>query len=138
MRYLLDTNICTYIIKRFPLQVYERFKILRVGDVGISAITYCELQFGVAKSSNVEKNQTALHEFLGPIEVLDFPSAAAPVFGDLRAHLARSGTPIGNFDLLIGTHALHIGVILVTNNLREFSRIPSLKMENWIEKIDSL
>ena len=134
MRYLLDTNMCIYVIKRFPSHVYERFKVLRVGDLGISAITYCELQFGVAKSSNVDKNQTALNEFLGPIDVLDFPSAAAPIFGELRAHLTRSGTPIGNYDLLIGTHALHIRATLVTNNLREFSRIPGLKTENWIEQ----
>jgi len=132
MRYLLDTNTCIYIIKRSPPSVYARFERLRVGDVGISAITYCELQFGVAKSANPGQNQAALTEFLAPIEALDFPSEAAPVYGELRARLMRRGTPIGNYDLLIGAHALHLGAILVTNNKREFSRIPRLAIENWI------
>jgi len=133
MRYLLDTNTCIYIIKRSPPSVYARVKRLRVGDVGISAITYCELQFGVAKSSNPNRNQAALNEFLAPIEVLDFPSDAAPTYGELRARLIRNGTPIGNYDLLIAAHALHLGVTLVTNNRREFSRVPNLAIENWIE-----
>ena len=132
MLYLLDTNTCIYIIKRSPSHVYRRFKRLRVGDVGVSAITYCELQFGVAKSSKPGQNQLALTEFLGPLEVLDFPSAAAPVFGEVRAHLQRVGTPIGNYDLLIAAHALHLGLTLVTNNAKEFNRVPDLRLENWI------
>ena len=132
MRYLLDTNICIYIIKRSPPEVFARFGRLRVGEVGISVITFCELQFGIARSANRDQNQAALNEFLAPLEVLDFPSDAAPVFGELRAHLTRGGTPIGNYDLLIATHALHLGVVLVTNNAREFSRVPNLSTENWI------
>lgn len=134
MRYLLDTNTCIYIIKRSPLHVYARFKLLRVGDVGVSAITYCELQFGVANSSEPDENQLALIEFLGPMDLLDFPSAAATEFGDIRAHLQRAGTPIGNYDLLIAAHALHEGFTLVTNNTKEFERVPHLKIENWIEQ----
>ena len=126
MHYLLDTNMCIYIIKRFPPHVHKRFKALRIGTVGISAITYCELQFGIAKSSNVDQNQGALNEFLGPLEILDFPAAAAPVFGKIRAQLNSVGMPIGNYDLLIGTHALFLGATLVTNNMKEFSRIPGL------------
>ena len=133
MRYILDTNTCIYIIKRSPPEVFARFKNLRIGDVGISAITFCELQFGVSKSSSREKNQTALNEFLAPIEVLDFPAEAAVHFGDVRAGLETKGTPIGNFDLLIAVHALHSGATLVTNNVREFTRVPGLKIENWIE-----
>jgi tRNA(fMet)-specific endonuclease VapC len=132
MRYLLDTNTCIFIIKRNPPEVRERFEQLRVGDVGVSAITYCELQFGVANSSKPDQNQSALTEFLAPLEVLDFPSAAAVVFGNIRARLQRAGTPIGNYDLLIAAHALHLGLILVTNNTREFSRIPGLQAEDWI------
>ena len=132
MRYLLDTNTCIYIIKRSPPHVYERFKRLRVGDVGVSAITYCELQFGVANSSRPAENQLALTEFLAPLDVLDFPSAAAIVFGEIRAHLQRVGTPIGNYDLLIAAHALHQGFTLITNNIAEFKRVPGLKVENWI------
>jgi tRNA(fMet)-specific endonuclease VapC len=132
MRYLLDTNTCIYIIKRSPPDAYERFKILHVGDVGVSAITYCELQFGVARSSRPEENQIALTEFLSPLEVRDFPSAAAVVFGKMRAHLQRAGTPIGNYDLLIAAHALYEGLTLITNNTREFNRVPGLQVENWV------
>ncbi len=135
MRYLLDTNTCIYIIKRSPAHVYRRFERLRVGDVGISAITYCELQFGVAKSSKPEENQVALTEFLGPLDVLDFPSTSAPLFGEIRAQLQRAGTPIGNYDLLIAAHALHLGLTLVTNNTKEFDRVPDLRIENWINRV---
>ena len=101
MQYLLDTNTCIYIIKRSPAHVYERFQQLQVGDVAISAITYCELQFGIANSLKPVENQLALTEFLGPLDVLDFPSAAAITFGSIRARLKQAGTPIGNFDLLM-------------------------------------
>ena len=133
MRYLLDTNTCIYIIKRSPEQVMHRFKRLRVGDVGVSAITVCELQFGVANSSQPERNQQALTEFLGPLEVMDFPVAAAATYGEISAHLQRSGRPIGSYDLLLAAHALHENLTLVTNNLREFSRVPNLRAENWLE-----
>ena len=133
MRYLLDTNTCIYIIKRSPEQVMRRFKRLRVGDVGVSAITVCELQFGVSNSSQPERNQRALTEFLGPLEVLDFPAAAAAAYGEIRAHLQRAGKPIGSYDLLLAAHALHENLTLVTNNLREFARVPDLRTENWLE-----
>ena len=134
MRYLLDTDTCIYIVKRAPEYLYSRFKKLHVGDVGVSAITYCELQYGVAMSRHPEKNQAALNEFLAPLEVLDFPSEASAVFGMIRAHLSRQGTPIGNYDLLIAAHAFYQGLVLITNNVREFSRVPDLKIENWIER----
>ena len=133
MRYLLDTNICIYIIKRSPQQVIDRFKRLRVGDVGVSAITVCELQFGVSNSSQPERNQRALTEFLGPLEVMDFPAAAAAAYGEIRAHLERSGKPIGSYDLLLAAHALHENLTLVSNNIREFARVLGLRAENWLE-----
>ena len=133
MRYLLDTNTCIYVIKRSPPQVYKRLRKLSIGDVGISAITFCELQFGVTNSSKPEKNQLALTEFLGPLEVLDFPSAAAVTFGKVRLRLKRAGTPIGSYDLLIAAHALEQGLTLVTNNLKEFKRVPGLELENWMK-----
>ena len=133
MRYLLDTNTCIYIIKRSPEQVMLRFKRLRVGDVGVSAITVCELQFGVSNSSQPEKNQRALTEFLGPLEILDFPAAASVVYGDIRTRLQRAGTPIGSYDLLLAAHALQRELTLVTNNVREFLRVPDLRTENWIK-----
>ena len=133
MRHLLDTNTCIYIIKRSPEQVMLRFKRLRVGDVGVAAITVCELQYGVSNSSQPERNQRALTEFLGPLEVLDFPAAASTTYGEIRAHLQRSGKPIGGYDLLLAAHALHDNLILVTNNIREFARVPDLRTENWLE-----
>ena len=133
MRYLLDTNTCIYVIKRSPPQVYKRLRKLRIGEVGISAITFCELQFGVTNSSKPEENQLALTEFLAPLEVMDFPSAAAITFGEIRSRLKRAGTPIGSYDLLIAAHALEQGLILVTNNLKEFKRVPGLELENWMQ-----
>ena len=131
MRYLLDTNICIYIIKQKPEGVHQRFKQLSIGDIGISAITFCELQFGVANSANIEKNQLALTRFLGPLEIIDFPAGAASTYGSIKKHLFSRGTPIGNFDLLIAAHAIHQGLILVTNNVKEFKRVPGLNVENW-------
>jgi tRNA(fMet)-specific endonuclease VapC len=133
MRYLLDTNTCIYIIKRSSERLMLRFKRLRVGDVGVSAITACELQFGVSNSSQPEKNQRALTEFLGPLEILDFPATASSVYGEIRARLQRAGTPIGSYDLLIAAHAVHGDLTLVTNNVREFSRVPDLRIENWAD-----
>ena len=133
MRYLLDTNTCIYVIKRSPPQVYKRLRKLRIGEVGISAITFCELQYGVTNSSKPEDNQLALTEFLAPLEVLDFPSAAAVTFGEIRSRLKRAGTPIGSYDLLIAAHALEQGLTLVTNNLKEFKRVPGLELENWMQ-----
>lgn len=133
MRYLLDTNTCIYIIKRAPESVYRHFRTLRIGDVGVSAVTYCELEFGIANSSRPEKNRLALMEFLAPLEVLDFPAAAATVYGSIRAHLQKKGKPIGNYDLLLAAHALHAGLIMVTNNVKEFKRVANLQVENWIQ-----
>lgn len=131
MQYLLDTNICIYIINRSPSHVFEKFKDLSIGDIGISAITYCELQFDVTNSSKPDQNQRALTEFLAPLDVLDFPSGAAIIFGSIRTALNHTGTPIGNYDLLIAAHAIHEKLTLVTNNTKEFNRIPKLKLENW-------
>ena len=132
MRVMLDTDTCIYIIKRSPFHVRERFKGLHPGDVTISAISYCELQSGVACSSRPTLNQAALTRFLAPLDILDFPAAASAVFGSIRAHLRRKGTPIGNDDLLIAAHALHEGITLITNNEREFRRVPDLRVENWV------
>jgi len=131
IKYLLDTNICIYIIKKSPQKVFEKIKTLKIGEVAISSITYCELQFGVSNSSSQEKNQNALNGFLSSIEILDFPSASAILYGEVCSHLKKKGIPIGPLELLIGTHALFADVTLVTNNVKEFKRIPKLKMENW-------
>lgn len=131
MKLMLDTNICIYIIKRQPAAVLEHFLEYQVGDIGISAITLSELRYGVAKSTHREKNTRALDEFVVPLEIVPFDEAAAQAYGDIRAHLERSGTPIGAMDMLIAAHALSLGIPLVTNNSREFLRVPGLTVLDW-------
>jgi tRNA(fMet)-specific endonuclease VapC len=132
MRYLLDTNICIYIIKKKPLPALERFKTLKVSDVGISAITLAELEYGVAKSSRPEQNREALTGFLTPLEILPFDEQASNHYGDIRTYLERKGITIGSMDLLIASHARSLSIPLVTNNIQEFKRIPGLQLENWL------
>ena len=131
MKYLLDTNICIYIIKKKPVEVFARFREHRVGDVGISAITYSELAYGVANSRQPEQNRLALEEFLAPLEIVAYSPEVAPLCGRIRAHLRRTGQTIGALDQLIAAHAAYLGVVLVTNDVDEFSRVPHLKIENW-------
>ncbi len=130
-RYLLDTNTCIYLINRRPETAFSRFAELRAGDVGISSITGAELDFGVAKSGS-SRNRQALDKFLAPLEILPFDEAALREYGPLRAHLERQGTPIGALDTLIAAHALALDCTLVTNNLREFERVPQLRLDNWV------
>ncbi len=131
MRRLLDTNICIYLIKSKPPRVLERFRGYEVGDVGISSITLAELQYGAAKSHFPKRNFRALEKFVLALEVPTLDSQAAAAYGLLRAKLERQGTPIGSMDLLIAAHALSLGVVLVTNNAREFRRVKGLRVENW-------
>jgi tRNA(fMet)-specific endonuclease VapC len=131
MDYLLDTNICIYIIKKRLAEVFEKFKNLAIGDVGISSITLAELQYGIEKSSNSLKNRDALEKFLTPIEIVDYGFEATVEYGIIRAELEKKGIPNGPLDTLIASHAKSLDVILVTNNVREFERIPGLKIENW-------
>jgi tRNA(fMet)-specific endonuclease VapC len=134
MRYLLDTNICIYVIRRRPHQVLARFQRCAVGDIGLSTVTLAELQYGVAKSTFPERNQEALATFTLPLEILPFDAPAAVAYGAIRATLERQGTPIGAMDLLIAAHAVSLGVILVTNNPREFRRVSDLQVENWVDE----
>jgi len=129
--YLLDTNICIYVIKRKPLQVLERFRQADISSIGISSITYSELMFGAAKSLRPEQNRIALTQFVAPLEIVPYDDTAGQRYGDLRACLERQGTPIGSLDMLIAAHALALTCVLVTNNEKEFARVPGLKMENW-------
>lgn len=129
--YMLDTNTCIYIINQRPPQVRAHFEGLRYGAVVVSSITGAELAFGVAKSGS-QRNQDALEKFLAPLEVLPFDSEAMYAYGALRARLQASGQPIGALDTLIAAHALAVGATLVTNNLAEFDRVPSLARENWV------
>lgn len=131
MKYLLDTNICIYLIRHRPSQVRARFESCQIGDIGISSVTLAELQYGVAKSQFPERNQRALEAFVLPLEVVAFDAEAAAAYGPVRAFLERQGTPIGAMDLMIAAHALSLRVTLVTNNVSEFSRVQGLSVENW-------
>jgi tRNA(fMet)-specific endonuclease VapC len=131
MKFMLDTNTCIYIIKQKPSKVLMQFRKYSVGDIGISSITLAELQYGVAKSLHAQKNQLALNEFVLPLEVAGFDEKAARTYGAVRSYLEKIGNPIGSLDILIGAHALNLGVTLVTNNTREFKRIKKLKVVNW-------
>lgn len=132
--WLLDTNICIYLIKRKPERVLRRLRALDISTVGVSSITVAELQYGVAKSARPEQNALALAALLAPLDILAFDDDAAAVYGAVRAALERAGTPIGSMDLLIAAHALALGRTVVTNNTREFSRVASLKVENWVDE----
>ena len=132
MKFLLDTNICIYLIKQKPPEILQRFNTNQVGDLGISSITVAELEFGVQKSQFTQKNQQALEQFLIPLNIVNFDRAAAIIYGDLRATLAKQGTPIGSLDTLIAAHALSLNVTLITNNVKEFDRVPNLKLDNWV------
>jgi tRNA(fMet)-specific endonuclease VapC len=134
MRYLLDTNICIYLIRQKPSHVTEHLNAHAVGDIGISSISAAELFYGVQKSKHRAQNEQALIQFLIPLAMVDFDRASAVAHGKIRAALQSRGTPIGSLDTLIAAHALSLGVTLVTNNIREFSRVPELKLENWADK----
>jgi tRNA(fMet)-specific endonuclease VapC len=131
MRYLLDTNICVYTIRRRPRAVVERLRRVAPSDVGISAITLSELLYGVEKSTRPVQNRAALSHFLAPLEILPYDDRAAEAYGRIRAALERRGRLIGPLDLLIAVHALALGATLVTHNTREFRRVPALPVENW-------
>jgi tRNA(fMet)-specific endonuclease VapC len=131
MKYLLDTNICIYIIKKKPAQVFKKLMPLAISDVGISTITLSEMEYGIEKSEMPEKNRIALFEFLTPIEICSFDDLAAKKYGVLRASLERKGKLIGSLDMLIAAHAQSLGLILVTNDEKGFRNISDLKIENW-------
>jgi len=131
VKLLLDTNICIYIINRRPEAVLKHFLAYEVGDIGISTITLSELRYGAAKSKYRDKNMKALNEFITPLEIIPFDEKAALVYGDIRAALEKTGALIGSMDMLIAAQAVADGVTLITNNIREFSRIPGLTVINW-------
>ena len=130
---MLDTNICIYIIKRKPKDVIERFRQIQISQVGISSITLSELEYGIVKSSNPDQNRFALAQFLAPMEILPYGDEAAQQYGRLWAFLEKGSTPIGSLDMLIAAHALSIDCILVTNNEKEFNRVPNLNIDNWVK-----
>ena len=131
VKYLPDTDICIALINERPQGVIERFRRHEVGDIGVSSITVNELAFGVAKTGS-KRNAHTLHKFLLPLEIMPFTADAAFVAGTVRAVLEKRGKPIGPMDLLIASHAKALDVTVVTNNTREFGRVPGLKVQNWV------
>ena len=131
IKYMLDTNICIYIIKQKPENVIERFRQTPVSDIGVSCITLSELEYGVLKSAKPEQNKLALAQFMAPIEICAYDDVAAQHYGKIRSYLEKQGTPIGSLDMLIAAHARALNSVLITNNETEFKRVSSLKIENW-------
>jgi len=131
LKYLLDTNIVIYVIKRRPLEVLEIFN-RHQGRMAISSITLSELVHGAEKSSDVSRNMAVVEDFVSRLAVLAYDDKAAWQYGNIRATLEKIGQPIGVNDLHIAAHARSNGLTLVTNNLREFERVPGLLLENWV------
>uniref|UniRef100_UPI0031EAB459 type II toxin-antitoxin system tRNA(fMet)-specific endonuclease VapC n=1 Tax=Deinococcus aetherius TaxID=200252 RepID=UPI0031EAB459 len=130
MQFLLDTNICIYVMNRRPPQVAKRFAEFPPDAIGLSSLTLAELSYGVEKSGS-ERNRVVLEGFVQPLEVVAFDPVAARQYGVVRSTLERRGTPIGALDTLIAAHALALGLTLVTHNTREFERVEGLRVENW-------
>jgi tRNA(fMet)-specific endonuclease VapC len=133
-RYLLDTNICIYIQRQKPGEVLARFQKLKPGDAAISVITWGELLYGAEKSRQRKKALQLLQEFKTFIPVLPIPENAGKTYGAIRSALESKGEPIGNNDLWIAAHAKAAAFTIVTNNEREFQRVPGLKVQNWVSR----
>lgn len=131
MRVLLDTDITSYIFSHRDERPRRRFLAFGVGDIGISVVTAAELAFGV-ESNRSERNRRAVERALESLVVAPFDGAAARAYGLVRATLQRRGAPIGPLDMLIAAHAISLGIPLATNNIREFARVPGLRVENWL------
>jgi tRNA(fMet)-specific endonuclease VapC len=136
LAYMLDPDISSYIMKRSHAAVLRRLQSVEVAEVSISAITKCELMYGVEVSPQRQRDETALGAFLRHVQVLDFPGAAAIDYARIRADLKQRGASIEANDLLIAVHALNLGLTLVTNNTVEFGRVNGLKVENWTQPIN--
>ncbi|MBF0203713.1 MAG: type II toxin-antitoxin system VapC family toxin [Desulfamplus sp.] len=129
---MLDTNICIYIIKQKPEKVLNHLQEHDIAEIAISSITLSELEYGAMKSMRTDQNRFAIIQFTAAIDVLPYDDIAARHYGEVRSYLEKKGTPIGNLDMLIAAHALSRNCILVTNNEKEFKRVPNLKIENWV------
>jgi tRNA(fMet)-specific endonuclease VapC len=132
LRYMLDTNICIYVIKNRPPKLRDRFTE-HAEHLCISTVTLAELLYGAERSTRLESNLSVVENFAARLSVLPFEDKAAGHYGQIRAELERKGKPIGPYDLMIAGHARSEGLILVTNNTREFERVDGLRLENWIE-----
>ncbi len=134
MRYLLDTNICIFLINQHSKIVYENFQRVPVGNIAVSSITTSELGYGVEKSRNRLQNTQALQKFLLPLTIMPYDHEASQYYGRLRAQLEQKGKTIGPMDTMIAAHALSLGYTVVTNNTKEFRRVSGLQLEDWTKK----
>lgn len=135
MKYLIDANICIYIMNKRPPGIIKKFKAFEVGEIGVSTITVSELGYGVSKGIHREKNQRRLEQFLAPFDILAYDEMAAKFYVDIRLQLEKNSQPIGPLDALIAAHTLSRDLVLVTNNDREFERIENLQVENWARRL---
>lgn len=142
MRYILDTNICSYIIKHKPVEVWEKFKTLQMDDCCISSITCAELRYWVARNKRLHarsRNQgmpkvseQVINHFIAHLPIVTFDANAAAVYGRIRDTLEVSGQSVGEADLLSGSHAISLNCVLVTNNVNDFKNFPDIQLENWV------
>jgi len=136
-RYMLDTDMCSYIIKEHPESVHQRFQKLAMEQLCISVITYAELVYGVERSSSKRVNRPIIEDFARHLDVVDWDTEAADHYGVIRAELEAAGTPIGAMDMMISAHAKSLKAVLVTNNQKHFTKVKGLKIENWISLIET-
>ena len=132
MKVMLDTNICIYVLNKRPPGVLRRFEKVTPEDLCISIVTFAELHYGVERSTAQDRNRRIVDDFTSRLEIRAWDRGAALHYAEIRSHLEGKGRPIGNMDLLIAAHARSDDCTLVSNNLREFRRIPRLKRENWV------
>jgi tRNA(fMet)-specific endonuclease VapC len=131
--YLLDSNICIYIINGRPRKVVQKIKEYNPPEIKLSSISIAELEYGVSKSENREKNRQALINFASAFDIVDFNDDDAEIYGMIRADLEKKGQVIGPYDMQIAAQAISRNMVLVTNNVREYCRVKNLKIENWAE-----
>ena len=132
IRYLLDTNICIYLIKKHPPEVLARFKQIQLKQLHIPTITLFELYFCLEKNNSQQRNLAALENFIAPLTIVEFTLDAAKKAAKIRSNLQKQGTPIDAYDIQIAAIAISLNMTLLTNNTREFERVKGLKLENWI------
>lgn len=130
-RYMLDTDMCSYIIKEHPETVRQRFQTLAMEQLCVSVVTYAELIYGVERSSSKRVNRPIVEDFVRHLDVMDWNIGAADRYGVIRAELEAAGTPIGAMDMMIAAHAKSIEAVLVTNNQKHFTKVTGLKIDNW-------
>jgi len=132
IQYMLDTDICSYIIREKPIKVFERFESLDMDQLCISVVTYAELIYGVEHSSSKKINRSIVNDFVNHLNIMEWDKFAAEHYGKIRAFLQANGDIIGAMDMMIAAHAVSLKMTLVTNNEKHFKRVPKLNVENWV------